>query len=377
MRTMKGNSGLAAVVAAAMIASPAIAQNRQTELELDGQNQRLELEVESQDRSVGGFWIGVRLEPVNPLVKSQLNIDHGLAVAQVIDDGPAKEAGMKENDILLSVDGKPAVDPGTVVDLVNKFQGQKIKVDVLRRGKRQMIDLTPMPRPEKLDLRPHIELDELMLDLPRMKDGEKNDYWFIRPGVLLPEEAAEIEIPSFMVKGSGFPADTKIEITKEGDAPARIAVQQGEKFWTVDENGLEQLPDDVRAVVERAMGKMTLSSFQLDVQPLRLWAEKKRQAAAETAEDAAGAARVRLRERREQLMKKRDEVQRKAIEAIGESEIPDHVSEALQRMEETVQSLKQNDVLGRIESELKELRHEVEQLKKAAEDESESFEERN
>jgi hypothetical protein len=54
-----------------------------------------------------------------------------------------------------------------------------------------------------------------------------------------------------MVKFGELPADISISIKKLGKEPAQIAVKKGEKSWEVTEDKLSDLPEEVRAVVER------------------------------------------------------------------------------------------------------------------------------
>lgn len=330
---------------------------------------RVKTIINIENREDGGYWIGVRLLPIDDLAKSQLKLEHGLAVARVIDDGPAAKAGLQENDILLLFDGQPVTDIKALTQQVAKVQGKEIEVTVLRQGERQTIKLAPVERPQQLTLEANdltVELpqalEELRKRLPALQEGGNDDVLLLRPGVLLPEGAGELELAPLLMKDSSFPAGTKITISKEGDGPATITVEHDGKTQIVDEKTIDELPAEVRIVVERALGRMTLSNLQLNVQPLKLWVEKQRQAA----EDAAGPVKQRLEERRQQLMKKKEELERQAVEALEKSEAPEHLSAALKRVEEAVQSLQESDVLERIEREIKELRRDVEALKAGA-----------
>jgi membrane-associated protease RseP (regulator of RpoE activity) len=95
-----------------------------------------------------GFWIGVSVTPVEPALRDQLRIpaDEGLLVTDVMAEGPGVRAGLKVNDILLTMDGKPLKDQTTLVDLVQKNGEKSVALEILREGSRQRIELTPARR---------------------------------------------------------------------------------------------------------------------------------------------------------------------------------------------------------------------------------------
>ena len=72
------------------------------------------------------FWIGVSVSPIEPALRDQLRIpaDEGLIATEVVAEGPGAKAGLKVNDILLTMGGKPLKDQATLVDLVQK-NGEK------------------------------------------------------------------------------------------------------------------------------------------------------------------------------------------------------------------------------------------------------------
>ena len=57
----------------------------------------------------GDYWIGVALAPVKEEMSKELKLPagQGFVVQDVVPDGPAAKAGIKPNDILLKVAGKP------------------------------------------------------------------------------------------------------------------------------------------------------------------------------------------------------------------------------------------------------------------------------
>jgi serine protease Do len=94
------------------------------------------------------FWIGVSVTPLEPALRDQLRIpaDEGLLATDVVAEGPGARAGLKVNDILLTMDGKPLKEQPTLVELVQKNGEKSVAVEILREGSRQRIDLTPARR---------------------------------------------------------------------------------------------------------------------------------------------------------------------------------------------------------------------------------------
>src|SRR4051794_17403631 len=91
------------------------------------------------------FWIGVSVSPVEPALRDQLRIpaDEGLIATDVVAEGPGAKAGLKVNDILLTMGGKPLKDQAALVELVQKNGEKSVSVEILRDGSRQTIELTP------------------------------------------------------------------------------------------------------------------------------------------------------------------------------------------------------------------------------------------
>jgi hypothetical protein len=58
----------------------------------------------------------------------------------------------------------------------------------------------------------------------------------------------------------GVPNNLTVRVTKEkGDAPAKIYVKQDDKEWEVAEDKLEELPENLRHIVERMLGRSDMS----------------------------------------------------------------------------------------------------------------------
>lgn len=92
-------------------------------------------------------YMGVRLVPIPPTALREMGLTAGIAV-EVQPNTPAAQAGMETGDIIYEVDGQPATDPDSVMDLlVKKKPGDNLAVRIARDKKRlsATINLTTRP----------------------------------------------------------------------------------------------------------------------------------------------------------------------------------------------------------------------------------------
>jgi membrane-associated protease RseP (regulator of RpoE activity) len=94
------------------------------------------------------FWIGVSVTPIGPALRSQLQLaaDRGLAVIEVVKDGPAAKTGIKLHDILVSIGGQPLADQEQLVKSVQASGEKSVSLELIREGKTQTIEITPQRR---------------------------------------------------------------------------------------------------------------------------------------------------------------------------------------------------------------------------------------
>ncbi|MEZ6119255.1 MAG: hypothetical protein R3C28_22160 [Pirellulaceae bacterium] len=52
-----------------------------------------------------------------------------------------------------------------------------------------------------------------------------------------------------------FPGNMSVSVKREDDGPAQIKIEKDGKTYEVDENSLDQLPEDIRPWAERFLGK--------------------------------------------------------------------------------------------------------------------------
>ena len=103
-----------------------------------------------KDGKVSRGWLGVTIQDVtDDMAEAQgLAEVRGAIIADVNDESPARKAGLKRGDVILSVNGRDTTDATSVTRMVGKLlAGSKNEFTVLRDGKRQKISVTVGERP--------------------------------------------------------------------------------------------------------------------------------------------------------------------------------------------------------------------------------------
>ncbi len=93
-----------------------------------------------KDGKVVRPWVGIAMEPLTPEMKKNGGAESGVLVREVNVGNPADKAGMEPGDVIVAVDGQPAVQPKDIQFAVLKHKpGDKIVFTVIRDGKKQDI----------------------------------------------------------------------------------------------------------------------------------------------------------------------------------------------------------------------------------------------
>ncbi|MDP2654537.1 MAG: Do family serine endopeptidase [Candidatus Omnitrophota bacterium] len=98
-------------------------------------------------------YIGVAIQDMNPRLAQYFGINstEGVVAVQVLEDSPAHDAGLKEGDVIIKVNGIPVKNGTMFVKYINNLNaGEKADLRVLRDKKELSIPVTIAKRP-KLD----------------------------------------------------------------------------------------------------------------------------------------------------------------------------------------------------------------------------------
>lgn len=168
-------------------------------------------------------WLGVYIQEVTPEIAVQFDLTeaNGVLVADVIEDSPAEEAGLKRGDIIVKVNDKGVNSPEELQDKVRSIEiGEKVNIEVLREGKKIffVVKIGEMPTLEEEGEYPKEKVFSVQtglkvkavtpevakeLELPRIKGlvitevipGSSADDMGLQPGDLI-LEANRIEVSS-------------------------------------------------------------------------------------------------------------------------------------------------------------------------------------
>jgi serine protease Do len=89
-------------------------------------------------------WLGVMIQKVTPDIAETLGLSEakGALVADVVKEGPAEQAGLKQGDVIVEYDGKPINDSAELPLLVARTPvGKSIKVKVIRDKSAQHFEI--------------------------------------------------------------------------------------------------------------------------------------------------------------------------------------------------------------------------------------------
>jgi hypothetical protein len=203
------------------------------------------------------FRLGLQLAPVSPALNDQLDLKgEGLVIEHVAPDGPADKAGIKRHDILMAVGDKPIKSIPDLLEAENASEGKEMSLKLLRGGKPVTVAVTPakheggdvhfrksIPGVGAVDTE---EIEELIKEKLKQAGADVR-MEFLKPGKIFPQGV-------FFGRDHDFPDDLSVNIHKEGKAPAAIEVKQGDKTWSVKEDSLDELPENVRHHVEALLG---------------------------------------------------------------------------------------------------------------------------
>ncbi|WP_020585881.1 Do family serine endopeptidase [Desulfobacter curvatus] len=105
-------------------------------------------------KRVSRGWLGVSIQDVSKEMSEYYNLDpdEGVYVAKAYEDNPAYEAGIRQGDVIISVEGvKISSSRDLTMTIANLRVGSKVDVDVIRQGKNKTFTVTLGERPDNME----------------------------------------------------------------------------------------------------------------------------------------------------------------------------------------------------------------------------------
>ncbi|MDP2755008.1 MAG: PDZ domain-containing protein, partial [Nitrospirota bacterium] len=100
-------------------------------------------------------WLGITVQDLNDNLIQHFGLPdkNGVLVAKVLEDNPAKKAGMEEGDIIKFIDSVTINNVRELLSVVGKFEaGRHVKVSVLRDKRPLILDLVIGERPQAAEV---------------------------------------------------------------------------------------------------------------------------------------------------------------------------------------------------------------------------------
>lgn len=105
-----------------------------------------------QDAAETDGWIGLYVQEIDPELRKYLELDTntGILVNEVVEDGPADQAGIRKEDVIIAFDGKTIYDTENLASVVRATSpNEKARVEIVRRGSPKHITIRIGSAPEE------------------------------------------------------------------------------------------------------------------------------------------------------------------------------------------------------------------------------------
>lgn len=186
-------------------------------------------------------WIGVRIAPVPPALRHQMDLPSfmGLVVNQVTPGTPAARAGLLRYDILTraTIDGKEyaLASAQDLRSAIRQADQSGLTLEVIRDRVAQTVTVTPEPIP------------------PALVARQRSSYVCDDP-LCMPTRSQIIVMP--VVQGTNaaalrpLPPDVTVTLTRTGTQPPVMLVARNGEEWMINDDGdLGRLPPDLQPFV--------------------------------------------------------------------------------------------------------------------------------
>lgn len=242
-----------------------------------------------------GSYLGVFLEEVTPERARELGLkeERGALVMKVVEGSPAEKAGLKENDTIVSFNGRR-------VDSVREMQrmlgetpvGRNVTIEIVRGGSQQSISATLSKRSSDFALlnpgvgvprHPRQPRQPRQPDVPTLP-GEFGDYNFFKfprfGGFMGTRLGITIEpLTGQLAEYFGVKSGEGVLVTEvRANAPAaKGGLKAGDVITAIDGKKVENVDMLVGAITEKEEGQMTLTILRNRVeQTITVTIEKRR-----------------------------------------------------------------------------------------------------
>jgi serine protease Do len=195
-------------------------------------------------------YLGVGIQNVTPALAETFNLkdNKGALVGEVVGNGPAAKAGVKEGDVITAVNGQPVTDANSLKMLMSGIApGTEVKIDLLRDGKAQAITA-------KTGERESTGRNRIGSTGNRSESDDEGVLNGVAVDDLDANARAQLDVPA-RLKGAVITA------VEPGSAAARAGLSEGDVILEINKQPVTSAEQAVE-LSAKAEGKKTL---------LRLW----------------------------------------------------------------------------------------------------------
>ncbi len=188
---------------------------------------------------VSRAYLGIALQEL----PKEFGIDHGVLVREVMEDSAAEKAGIKNGDVVTSVNGQPVSTAHELMMLVGKYQPQEIlKLEIVRGDKEMLIPVKAGTRSEE---------DEEDEEEAVEEDEEEKDVSIKKLGLNLVERNGKVVVSSILPDG----AVAKLR----GDGSDSVnRIQPGDILLEVNRTEVSSIQDVKKAIKSTSKNSVIL-----------------------------------------------------------------------------------------------------------------------
>jgi serine protease Do len=184
-------------------------------------------------------YLGLGIQSITPALAESFSLkdNKGALVAEVVNNGPADKAGIKEGDVVTAVNGQPVTDANNLTMAVSSIApGTKVTLDILRDGKKQQLTAKTGERPNSRSNRMKDEVssndreDEGVLNGVAVNDLEAETRTQLNlPARLKGAVITSVDPESAAAKAGLREGDVILELNKQPVTSAEQAVELSAK----------------------------------------------------------------------------------------------------------------------------------------------------
>jgi len=218
----------------------------------------------------GKFWIGLICAAPSDALRAQLDLaaDVGLLVEEISEASPAMKAGMQRHDLLLSATipskGEPDLskepdirrlaDVSDLIKAVQAAEKSSLKLEFLRRGRKQSLNLLPEERPQaqyNFNVVIGSDAEAVVVGNPYGLKSVQGNVSGIWAGPVL----MNIDQPP-------LPKGMTIEFQPAEGTPEKVTVKKGDQTWSAEIKGLDKLPAEIGALVQQQLAVRSVRAIR-------------------------------------------------------------------------------------------------------------------